>query len=311
MLSNQIFKGNILVIDDSETIRKKIVNTLKSAGVVDCCFEAGSGLEGFRILIDKKVDLVICDLVMPEFDGLKFLISKTTRSELSNVPVVMLTTKGDVTSKIKALEHGASDYVLKPFDEGELIARVRVQLKIKSLQDELNQKNAELHELAGTDDLTGLNNRRAFLHACETELAHCKRYKQALSLAIFDVDHFKTINDRYGHLAGDAVLTRTAELIRSAIRACDVIGRYGGDELVLLLPHTTLPNALLFGERIRKKIEATNFVYGETAIQMTVSGGLSSYPESECDSVEELLRKADQALNRAKSQGRNCTESAS
>ncbi|HJZ13232.1 MAG TPA: diguanylate cyclase [Acidobacteriota bacterium] len=310
MLSNRVFKANILVIDDSETIRKKIKTILEAAGLLDCWFEAGSGLEGFRVLMDKKVDLVVCDMVMPEFDGLKFLISKATRSELHDIPVIILTTEGEVSSKIRALEHGASDYLLKPFDEGELIARVKVQLKIKSLQDELNRKNAELNELAGTDDLTRVYNRRAFLQACSNELSHSKRYKQALSLAIFDLDHFKRINDQYGHLTGDSVLVRTAELIRGAIRACDVIGRYGGDELVLLLPHTDLASGVSFAERIRKRIESTNFMEGETQIPLTISGGLSSYPESECASVEELLRKADQALYRAKSKGRNCTESA-
>lgn len=309
MLSNRVFRANILVIDDSETIRKKIKKVLNGAGLLEHCFEAASGLEGFRLLIDRKVDLVICDMVMPEFDGLKFLISKATRPELSDVPVVMLTTEGEVSSKIKALEHGASDYLLKPFDEGELIARVKVQLKIKSLQDELNRKNAELYELAGTDELTRVNNRRAFLSACGNELSHSIRYKQPLSLAILDLDQFKKINDQYGHLTGDSVLARTAELIRGTIRACDVIGRYGGDELVLLLPHTDLASAVAFAERIRKKIESTKFFDGETQILLTVSGGLSSYPESECATIEELLRKADQALYRAKSKGRNCNES--
>src|SRR5580765_3609702 len=133
-------KARILAIDDSDAIRMRIREILHNADLVEELYEASSGLGGFKMLMEKKVDLVICDVVMPVFDGFKFLISKSQRPEFEEIPVIMLTSEEDIGKKIKGLEQGASDYVTKPFDEGELIARVKVHLKIKYLQDELKEK---------------------------------------------------------------------------------------------------------------------------------------------------------------------------
>src|SRR5262249_30844758 len=156
------------------------------------------------------------------------------------IPVIMLTSEEDVSKKIKGLEQGASDYVTKPFDEGELIARVKVHLKIKYLQDELRQKNVLLKELSGTDELTQMNNRRRFMEHFSNEFARARRYKHSLSFVMLDVDYFKQINDRYGHLIGDRVLIEVAAVMKKTMRAADIIGRYGGEEFTLLLPETNL-----------------------------------------------------------------------
>jgi len=301
--------ANILVIDDSESVRKKIKSILKKAQLVEYCFEAKSGLEGFKMLMEKKVDLVICDVVMPVFDGFKFLISKSQRPEFDEIPVIMLTSEEDVSKKIKGLEQGASDYVTKPFDEGELIARVKVHLKIKYLQDELRQKNVLLKELSGTDELTQMNNRRRFMEHFSNEFARAHRYKHSLSFVMLDVDYFKQINDRYGHLVGDRVLIEVAGVMKTSMRAADIIGRYGGEEFALLLPETNLQGALPYAERIRKEIELHNFpLEGSGTLKLTVSGGIGAFPETAAETVDELLRKADEALYRAKGNGRNRIE---
>jgi diguanylate cyclase (GGDEF)-like protein len=302
------FKANILVIDDQESVRKKIKSILLKANLVDFYFEAKSGLDGIKMLMDKKVDLVICDVVMPEFDGYKFLISKSTKPEYDEVPVIMLTSEEDIEKKIKGFEHGASDYLTKPFDEGELIARVKAHLKIKYLQDELKEKNAQLQELSGTDDLTKLANRRRFMEEFANEFERAKRYKSGLSFLILDLDFFKQVNDSYGHLAGDSVLVQIANVMKTSVRSSDLVGRYGGEEFGLLLPETGSKGCRVYAERIRKRIEDTRFDAAANQIHVTVSGGIATYPEITVDSVDELWRKADAALYGAKKKGRNRIE---
>lgn len=301
-------KANILIIDDSESVRKKIKDIIKKAGLVEFCFEAKSGLDGFKMLMDKRVDLVICDVVMPEFDGFKFLISKGTRPEFTEIPVIMLTSEEDVTKKIKGLEQGASDYITKPFDEGELLARVKVHLKIKHLQDELKQKNVQLRELSGTDDLTQINNRRRFMEFFDKEFARARRYHHPLSFVIFDVDFFKQVNDHHGHLVGDKVLIQVTQAMQKTMRMSDIIGRYGGEEFTLLLPETDVRGAVPYAERIRKFIEQAEFSGAEETLHITVSGGVAGIPETPAQTVDELLKRADEALYRAKANGRNRIE---
>ncbi len=302
------FKANILVIDDQESIRKKIKSILFKANLIEFYFEAKSGLDGIKMLMDKKVDLVICDVVMPEFDGYKFLISKSTKPEFDEIPVIMLTSEEDIEKKIKGFEHGASDYLTKPFDEGELIARVKAHLKIKHLQDELKEKNAQLQELSGTDDLTKLANRRKFMEQFASEFARAKRYKSELSFLILDLDFFKQVNDSHGHLAGDSVLVQIADVMKTSVRSSDLVGRYGGEEFGLLLPETGSKGCRVYAERIRKRIEDSKFDAATNQIHVTVSGGIATYPEISADSVDELWRKADAALYRAKKNGRNRIE---
>jgi diguanylate cyclase (GGDEF)-like protein len=303
-------KGNILIIDDSESVRKKIRSILNQAQLLEFCFEAKSGLEGIKMLMEKRVDLVICDVVMPEFDGFKFLISKSTNPAFAEIPVIMLTSEEDIGKKIKGLEQGASDYLIKPFDDGELLARVKVQLKIKQLQDELKDKNNRLRELSGTDELTKLGNRRRFMEQFATEFARAIRYGKKLSFVILDVDFFKRVNDSHGHLAGDAVLAQLGQVMMKNMRKSDVLARYGGEEFTLLLPETGMKGSVVHAERIRKDIQMTSFTYEDKTIRITVSGGCASIPEIKADSVDELVKKADEALYRAKNKGRNRIESA-
>ncbi|HSE41703.1 MAG TPA: diguanylate cyclase, partial [Acidobacteriota bacterium] len=273
-------------------------------------FEAKSGLEGIKMLMDKRVDLVICDVVMPEFDGFKFLISKSTNPQFTEIPVIMLTSEENVGKKIKGLEQGASDYLTKPFDDGELLARVKVHLKIKQLQDELKEKNNRLRELSGTDELTKLANRRRFMEQFTNEFSRAIRYEKKLSFVILDVDFFKRVNDSHGHLAGDAVLEQLGQVMMKNMRKSDVLARYGGEEFTLLLPETGLKGSVIHAERIRKDIQSTQFSYEDKKIRITVSGGCASIPEIKSGTVDELVKKADEALYRAKNKGRNRIESA-
>lgn len=301
-------RANILVIDDSDAIRARIREILEGAKLADQLFEASSGLDGFKMMLEERVDLVICDVVMPVFDGFKFLISKRSREEFNEIPVIMLTSEEDINMKIRGLEQGASDYVTKPFDEGELVARVKVHLKIKYLQDILKEKNAMLRELSGTDELTKINNRRQFMEYFRSEFTRAVRYKHPLTFVIFDIDYFKQVNDQYGHITGDVVLVEVAAAMQHTMRKCDIIGRYGGEEFTLLLPETAVKGAAPYAERIRRQIEGASFSSANRPLKITISGGVACYPHHSVHTVDELLRKADEALYRAKANGRNRIE---
>ncbi len=152
--------ATLLIIDDSASVREEIKKTLGMTGIFDTILEATNGIEGFKLLVNNTVDLVVCDVVMPSIDGFKFLTMMKSKPEYTDLPVIMLTGEQSTEKKIKGLEQGASDYVIKPFDPGELVARIKVQLKLKYLQDELKKSNALLKELSNTDALTRLHNRR-------------------------------------------------------------------------------------------------------------------------------------------------------
>ena len=285
----------VLIVDDSPAIRREIKEALESEGIGATCREASNGLEGFKALLDKAADLVLCDLVMPDFDGLKFLQLVATRPELEEVPIIMLTAIEDVDQKVKVLSSGASDYITKPFHQGELLARVKVHLKIKSLQDELRQKNALLLELSTTDGLTKIYNRRHFLELSRKEFERSARLGLQLSLLLFDVDHFKEINDTYGHQAGDDVLTALCRAVATSLRDYDILGRYGGDEFVVLFPQTDLRAALRVAERIEQAIAAIE-VPEMAGRRVTISGGLVTKMVRHGD-LEALLKTADEALS--------------
>jgi len=214
----------------------------------------------------------------------------------------MLTAIEDVDQKVKVLSSGASDYITKPFHQGELLARVKVHLKIKSLQDELRQKNALLLELSTTDGLTKIYNRRHFLELSRKEFERSARLGLQLSLLLFDVDHFKEINDTYGHQAGDDVLTALCRAVATSLRDYDILGRYGGDEFVVLFPQTDLRAALRVAERIEQAIAAIE-VPEMAGRRVTISGGLVTKMVRHGD-LEALLKTADEALYRSKSLGR-------
>jgi len=297
--------SSILIIDDSKTVRQEILLILREISLFDNYREAADGIDGLKSLLEHKADLVICDVEMPRMDGFKFIAMMQTRDELKDIPVIMLTGRGDQEMKIKGLDHGACDYVTKPFDPGELVARVKVQLKIKALQDALKRSNQLLLELSNTDPLTGIFNRRYFMEALEKEFQRAHRKHAPLTLAIMDIDHFKRINDKYGHPQGDQVLISLAAVIQGQLRRYDIIARYGGEEFILLLPETSPDEGIAVVERLRTAVEKMRFPNPHEGLRLTVSLGVSVYPAERITSVYDLIHEADTALYRAKAGGRN------
>lgn len=306
--------NSVLIIDDSVTVREQIIRILESFSLFSRYYEAEDGLEGFKKLRASQVDLILCDLEMPRIDGFKFLSMLKSRPELQDIPVLILTGMGDRDRKLRGLEQGASDYITKPFDPEELVARVKVHLKIKNLQDDLKHSNEMLLELSNTDHLTGLFNRRYLMEALRKEVQRSIRKGGNLSVIMLDIDHFKLVNDTYGHLQGDVVLQKVSRLLSKELRSYDCAARYGGEEFVAILPDSTLKESIFVAERIRQSIQAAKFSGEIAELNLTVSLGVACFPlegSSTADTVvavDKFIKLADDALYRAKNSGRNRVE---
>ncbi|MEW6777671.1 MAG: diguanylate cyclase [Bdellovibrionota bacterium] len=295
----------VLIIDDSETVRNRVQRALAEREIFSRFLTAADGVEGFKLLLNNQVDLVLCDLVMPGIDGFKFLTLKQSKPELTEVPVILLTGQEDVRTKVRGLETGASDYLTKPFHDEELVARVKVHLKIKQLQDELKDQNQRLEVMSNTDGLTKITNRRHFMEVFELEFLRAERYRASLSYVMIDIDHFKKINDKHGHQVGDQALIAVAGVLKEGLRKHDIAARYGGEEFALLLPETDLAGAQVVAERYRKRIEDTPVASAGDSLHLTASLGISCFPREDVSNIDDLIRLADAALYEAKNQGRN------
>jgi len=303
----------ILIVDDSVENRQLLFRTLAKAGYE--IVEAGDGREGLTRALDLLPELILLDIVMPELDGYQVCEALKKDLRTANIPVIFLSAETETKDKIKGLEIGGVDYITKPFNRGEVLARVQTQLKIRRLTQELIQantelfkKNAELEEanaaitqLMHTDQLTGLANRRYFLEILDNFLSVARRHHTPLTLVMADLDHFKTVNDTYGHAGGDQVLKDFGGLLKKYCRREDLAARFGGEEFIVALPLTDLPGAMIWAERIRLILE--EMVWEQIKSKVTASFGISQfYPE---DSPESFIERADQALYQAKAAGRN------
>ena len=306
----KIMKAKVLVVEDSKAQRDALVGELERRGYeVD---QATGGLAALsRIKVDPP-DVVILDVVLDDMDGYSVCRWLRLGETTCDIVVIMLTVKIGVKERVEGLHVGADDYVPKPFDMDELEARIFAALRSRNARLELRQRNSELEgmltrteRLAMTDALTGIYNRRRFGEMLRREWATARRYKHPLSLLLFDVDHFKAVNDGDGHVAGDEVLKNVATLISSSIREVDVCARYGGDEFVLVLPHTPSENATTVADRVREKLSKLRQTWTGAARNISLSVGVASSDDGTLANPDELLEAADRALYEAKRQGRD------
>lgn len=300
--------ATVLIVDDSAKAREDIKKALAEVAIFDRVLEAPDGVTGLKLLLSEPLDIVICDLQLPRLDGEKLLHARSSSPTGDNLPFIVVTGSNDLDRRARLLEIGASDVVSKPFHPPDLVARLLLHLKIRRLQNELMIKNETLARLSTSDPLTGLRTRRYATEALSIEFLRAQRYKTPLSIIMADVDHFKKVNDTYGHPTGDAVLRGVASLLLGELRATDVGGRYGGEEIVVILHHGDIGGAAVLAERWRlatdcARFEATNGQMVGTSISL----GVAEYHES-MQSPEELVAAADEALYVAKSSGRNCCQ---
>lgn len=292
----------ILVIDDSEAHRRDLQEALEGRGVARVLL-ARDGIEGLKRLLSETVDLVICDLEMPGLDGGK-LIPMSHSAQGREVPFVMITAVQDPHRRAGLFREGARDVVTKPFDPEELLARIQTHLERVRLQQELIEKNRLLEELSTTDALTGISNRRYLDETLELEFMRARRHGTPLSVVMGDVDHFKRVNDQFGHPAGDRVLRMVAQILRRRLRATDFVGRYGGEEFLVVLG-SPQDGAQLLAERWRCEIEEAPLdVCAGAPVSVTMSFGVTSIT-ADMEGSEDLVAAADAALYEAKTAGRN------
>ncbi len=298
--------GRILVVDDNRDNAEIISTRLRYRGYHITV--AMDGQTALTAIHEQLPDLVLLDVMLPDIDG--FEISRRVKGDpsLPFTPIILVTARDSTEDKIMGFDAGADDYLTKPINFSELEARVRSMLRIKRLQDMLEEKNRELERLSISDGLTGLFNHRHILHLLHDELERAGRTGGPLSLAMLDLDHFKSVNDTYGHQAGDRVLQQVGEILRATARDVDRLGRYGGEEFLAILPATDMDAAAIFVERVRTAVEQHVFMTGDDqeTVSMTISAGVATYPADGIFSRETLVRRADDALYAAKESGRNC-----
>jgi len=303
-------KGKLLLVEDSETQGLHIQSMLERQGYE--VMWARTGIDGLKLARAHKPDLIVLDVIMQDMDGLSVCRWLKMSSESRDIPIIMLTIKGELEERVAGLHVGADDYLPKPFADEELEARIFAALRVKSAEIELRKRNSELQSmlhhveaLAITDPLTGLYNRRRFDDVLKREFAVTKRYATPLSCLMVDVDHFKRINDLYGHDAGDRVLCNVAGRLTSTLREVDLAARFGGEEFAILLPQTPRDGAVIVAERIASLVRRENFEFDEGSASVTVSIGVAESQDVTGGAPEGLVKAADSALYLAKSRGRD------
>lgn len=299
------YKPRILVVDDEKFNRTVLTDLLKEEYTVVLAKDGKQGLD--KAHSEHPPNLIILDIMMPGMDGYT-ACKRLKESPLTrDIPVVFITARQDAEDERHGLSVGAIDYISKPFSPAIVLARVHNHLALANARQKLAEahamlaiKNKELEGLATCDSLTGVSNRFALDKAMNFELKKAGRYERPLSLIIMDVDHFKTVNDNYGHPVGDQVLKQMAALIRDSVRESDIPGRWGGEEFLVICPETDGTGARVLAENLRKRIENNAFPVPD---KITVSLGCATLAAE--DSVENLIKRADKRLYKAKETGRN------
>ncbi|MCD4670106.1 MAG: diguanylate cyclase [Actinomycetia bacterium] len=291
----------VLIVDDIAENLQLLGNILKKENYNIAA--ANNGKQAVAIASDINPDLILLDIMMPEMDGFEVCSKLKNIPETKNIPIIFLTAKVETEDIIKGFKAKAVDYVTKPFNSYELLARVKTHLELKISKNLLEDKNKLLKTLSITDGLTGLHNHRYIVDALSQRISESRRYGQPLSIGMFDIDYFKKINDKYGHIFGDKVLIKISSVIEETIRKVDIAGRYGGEEFLIVMPCTESSGAYTTAERIRESIERIK--WDRDGLKITISGGVCEFKDEDS---EKLIKKADKLLYKGKKSGRNRIE---
>lgn len=302
--SKEDFK--VLVADDSAVYRKLVEQTLDQDRY--SILFAHTGQSAIELFEQHHPALVITDWVMPDLTGIE--LCQRIRANLKDAYtyIIVLTSISEKENVVKGLAAGADDYLTKPFHPGELSARVAVGRRMVDLQRQIEAKNQLLRELALTDALTCLPNRRAIEEWSSRQLSGAARHGFSFWVAIADLDNFKCVNDTYGHDAGDAVLKGFAEILKTNMRSSNICGRIGGEEFLMVLTHAKQEDVRVVVERILQQLRDREFLFGEQAIRVTASFGIAGFQGRVAPEFRELVNQADEALYTAKRGGRNRIE---
>jgi len=285
----------ILIVDDTVANLDILVELLDKYDIID----ATNGKDALEILHEEIVDLILLDIMMPDMDGYEVCSKLKENPDTKDIPIIFITAKTDENSIEKAYDIGGADYITKPFKTKELLAKVKRELQLQDLQNELKL-------LASTDPMTKLYNRRYFSKISEHTLDLAKRDKKDVSTIMLDIDKFKNVNDTYGHKVGDDVIIKLAEILQKYQRKSDIVCRYGGEEFVILLPNTNINGAKIVSNNIRALVEQNIILLdNKEKLKFTISLGVSQIDTQNELNIEPSLKRADDALYEAKETGRN------
>ena len=288
-----------LVVDDAISLVADLVRELKDAGAR--VLTASSASEGIGHLIDGPIDVAIVKVELAGEGGVAVL--RHLRAEGGQTPVILLSLTDDANSRLLAFGQGCDDWLVKPVPASEVVARAMRRIELHNALKAAKADAERLHELAVTDGLTQIANHRHFQDRLREEFRRAQRYDDPLALILVDLDHFKNVNDNFGHQVGDQVLAAMAGCVKAAVRETDFVARYGGEEFAVLLPKTHLAGALTVAERIATEMQKIRA--GPAGLRITASFGVSGFPGRSVNTSEQLVRTADEALYRAKREGRN------
>ncbi len=285
---------NILIVDDKPRNIQLLGNILRIENQnVEFALTGEEALEWTK---SHSFDLILLDIMMPVMDGYEVCKRLKSNSETAEIPIIFLTAKSDEENIIKGFDLGAVDYIVKPFRKRELIARVSTHLELKHSRDQLKK-------MAAIDGLTKLYNHSFINNRLSKEISHSFRHGTPLSIIMFDLDHFKNINDTFGHKVGDKVLIKVSQAIIDQLRMNDTPGRYGGEEFLIILPATSIDDARIVAEKVRKSI--SSLVWDQEGLKVTISGGVCEYLALDNENANELINRADKLLYQAKHSGRD------
>jgi len=299
-------KADILVIEDKDFDRKKIADTL--AEDHDTIESVSNGPEALELINNNEFDMLIVSLNLTHEDGLRLVSHLKSNERTRNLPILMIGEEDDMDRIAHGLEIGAHDYIMRPVDKNELLARIRTQIRRKRFQEKLRSSYENSLSLALTDQLTGLYNRRYFEVHLQKLLEKNNESNKALSLLMFDIDNFKSVNDTYGHNVGDEILVTFAKRLKDSLRSFDLVARLGGEEFVVILPEVSTERAHMIAERLRRLIadEPFSCAAPEGSLSITTSiGGM--IVESGVPDMKDVMERADKCLYEAKDSGRDAT----
>jgi len=273
---------------------------------------ATNGQQAIDVLENISPDLILLDVMMPGIDGHEVCRRLKEQERTRDISIIFLTAKSETADIVKGFDLGAVDYITKPFNATELLSRVKTHIELKknrdvilNLIDELEEKNKILEKLAVTDSLTRIFNHSHIIERLGNEIYAARRHQDPLSITMFDIDHFKSINDTYGHQVGDDVLVAVTNTIKDALREIDIIGRYGGEEFLVVMRKTDRKGCYIASERIRQSIQDLEWEHDN--LQVTISGGIGTI-ESDSETAAAMIKRADECLYLAKKNGRNRIE---
>lgn len=295
----------LLVADDSNVSRMMLSAITKQWGYDVVLAEDGQ--QAWQIMQqDDAPQLLLLDWEMPNMNGIEVCQRVIAQNPENPAYIILLTSRTASEDIVEGLSKGASDYLSKPFDSAELQVRLQVGKRMLDMQEKLNATLAELTELASHDALTGLLNRRAIMDALPKEIKRMERQQQTLCIGMCDIDHFKHINDTYGHLVGDEVLKEVTKRMQSVLREHDLVGRYGGEEFLVITPIDKLENASMVYQRLCQATSSPPIELAEVSLTVTISCGVTCYlPNIDNQGINSFIARADQALYQAKNGGRN------